>query len=265
MEPYIPESLPPEGIDWASLAGLIGRANRALGGYDGVVQSIVNPNILLAPLEAREAQLSSRIEGTRASLEDVLEFGTEEVAEISTAHEAELEEINNYRRAMRQALTDLSSKPLGINLLRALHKTLLSGVRGRNKEPGEIRRRQNYISGAGTSIEQASFIPPEPMLVMDGLTDWENYLHSDERDPIVQVAILKGQFELIHPFLDGNGRIGRMLVPLILYRKGVIGSPNFYISASLERDRDTYYDRLIDLSRNHDWNGWIGLSSTASI
>ena len=92
---------------------------------------------------------------------------------------------------------------------------------------------------------------------MDALTDWENYLHTDERDPIVQVAVVKGQFELILPFLDGNGRIGRMLIPLILYRKGVIGSPNFYISASLERDRDTYYDRLVDLSRHHDWNGWI--------
>lgn len=257
MEPYVTEHLPPEGIDWASLAGLIGRANRALGGYDGIVQGIVNPDILLAPLEAREAVLSSRIEGTQASLEDVLAFESEEEALITTARAAEIQEVNNYRRAMRQAETELSSRPVGINVLRELHRTLLSGVRGRDKEPGAIRTRQVFIGTRGATIEQATFVPPEPSLVMDSLTDWENYLHTEERDPIVQVAVLKGQFELIHPFLDGNGRIGRMLVPLILSRKGVIRRPNFYISASIERDRDAYYDRLAALSRARDWNGWI--------
>ncbi|MEN6340959.1 MAG: Fic family protein [Methanospirillum sp.] len=132
-----------------------------------------------------------------------------------------------------------------------------SGIRGREKEPGEIRTRQVFIGTRGATIEQAVFVPPEPSLVMDALADWEHYLHREERDPIVQVAVLKGQFELIHPFLDGNGRIGRMLVPLILSRKGVIGRPNFYISASIERDRDAYYDALEGLSRNRDWNGWI--------
>lgn len=257
MEPYVPGPLPPAGIDWVALVGLIGKANAALARYDGIVQGIVNPDILLAPLEAREAVLSSRIEGTQASLEDVLAYESEEEALIRTAQAAEIQEVNNYRRAMRQAETELAARPIGINVLRELHRTLLSGVRGREKEPGEIRTRQVFIGTRGATIEQAVFVPPAPALVMDALTDWENYLHREERDPIVQVAVLKGQFELIHPFLDGNGRIGRMLVPLILSRKGVIARPNFYISASIERDRDAYYDSLTGLSRDRDWNGWI--------
>jgi len=148
-------------------------------------------------------------------------------------------------------------RPLRINTIRDLHRILLSGVRGRHKNPGEIRSRQNYIAPPGTPIENATFVPPAPWDVMDALSNWEIYLHSQEKDPIVQLAVLKAQFELIHPFLDGNGRIGRMLVPLILYSKGVLSSPTFYISSYLERNRDVYYERLLAISREGDWNGWI--------
>jgi Fic family protein len=133
----------------------------------------------------------------------------------------------------------------------------LTGVRGRNKDPGEIRRIQNYIAPPGTPLERATYVPPTPPMIMDALSNWEGYLHSDEKDSLVQLAILKAQFELIHPFLDGNGRIGRMLVPLILFRKGLLSSPMFYISAYLERNRDVYYERLRAISSEGDWNGWI--------
>ena len=121
---------------------------------------------------------------------------------------------------MSAAVEEMKKRPLGINTIRDLHRILLTGVRGRNKDPGEIRRIQNYIAPPGTPIERATFIPPTPPMIMDALSNWEEYLHSDEKDALVQLAILKAQFELIHPFLDGNGRIGRMLVPLILYHKG---------------------------------------------
>ncbi len=256
MEPYVPGPLPPEGLDWVALVGLIGKANAALARYDGIVQGIVNPEILLAPLLTREAVLSSRIEGTQASLEDVLQFEADVDRQVALANMADIQEVVNYRRALRQGVRALETLPIGIRLLRSLHATLFSGVRGRDREPGEIRRTQNWIGRPGTPIERAAFVPPEPSLVMDALTDWETYLHRDELDPLVQVAILKGQFELIHPFRDGNGRIGRMLIPLILYRKDVIASPTFYISASIDRHRDAYYDRLLGLSRENDWTGW---------
>jgi Fic family protein len=142
---------------------------------------------------------------------------------------------------------------------------LLADVRGRHKDPGEIRRIQNYIAPPGTPIDQATFIPPSPERIMDALSNWEDYLYFNERDPLVQLAILKGQFELIHPFLDGNGRIGRMLVPIILYQKKILSQPMFYISAYLERNRDVYYDRLRAVSKEGDWNGWIAFFLEALI
>jgi len=142
-------------------------------------------------------------------------------------------------------------------MIRDLHRILLTSTRGRDREPGEIRRIQNYIAPPGTPIEEATFVPPPPLMVMDALSNWEIYLHSEEKDTLVQLAILKAQFELIHPFRDGNGRIGRMLVPLILYSKKMLSSPMFYISAYLEQNRDEYYERLLAISRDGDWNGWI--------
>jgi len=150
-------------------------------------------------------------------------------------------------------------------MIRDLHRVLLTSVRGRDREPGEIRRIQNYIAPYGTPIERATFIPPAPNLVMDALTNWENYLHSEDLDPLVQLAVLKAQFELIHPFRDGNGRIGRMLVPIILYDKQILSTPMFYISAYLEQHRDEYYRRLLAVSRDNDWNGWIAFFLQALI
>ena len=263
IEPYIPDTLPLKTIDWERHVTLIGKANAALARYDGILLGMVNPQVLLSPLTTREAVLSSRIEGTQASLEEVLQYEAD-IGEPRLDQEIpdtpqirDIHEIINYRRAMGAAVEELATRPFSINTIRKLHSILLTGVRGGHKDPGEIRHIQNYIAPPGTPIESATFIPPAPSILMDALSNWEEYLYSNERDPLVQLSILKAQFELIHPFLDGNGRIGRMLVPIILYHKKILSRPTFYISAYLERNRETYYERLLAISRDGDWNGWI--------
>lgn len=263
MEPYIPEVLPLKSIDWEKHVTLIGQANAALARYDGILLGMVNPQVLLSPLTTREAVLSSRIEGTQASLEDVLQYEADfgdpqKIQDLPDSPQVhDIHEIINYRRAMGAAVEKMASRPFGFNTIRDLHKMLLAGVRGHYKDPGEIRRIQNYIAPPGTPMDQATFIPPSPERIMDALSNWEGYLYFSERDPLVQLAVLKAQFELIHPFLDGNGRIGRMLVPIILYHKKILSRPMFYISAYLERNRDVYYERLLEISRDGNWNGWI--------
>jgi Fic family protein len=266
MEPYTPDRLPLDSIDWERHVSFIGKANAALARYDGILLGIVNPQILLSPLIVREAVLSSRIEGTRASLEDVLQYEAdiEELRKYDQEFK-DILEIINYRKAMGAAVQELEKRPLTINMIRNLHFILLTDVRGKEKAPGEIRRIQNYIAPPGTPIDRAIFIPPTPPMVMDALSNWEWYLHSEEKDLIVQLAILKAQFELVHPFIDGNGRIGRMLVPLILYSKKVLSSPMLYISAYLERNRSIYYERMLAISRDGDWDGWISFFLNAVI
>jgi len=236
------------------------RANRTLARYGGILHSIVNPDVLLSPLTINEAVLSSRIEGTQASLEEVLQYGADSEGQLEPEKRDDIREVINYHLAMETAVSALKERPLCINTICDLHRILLDGVRGINKRPGEIRQTQNYIAPPGAPIDKAIFIPPEPDRVRDALTDWEYYLHKDEakvKDYLVQLAIIKAQFELIHPFLDGNGRIGRMLVPLVLYYKNLIPRPSFYVSSYLDRHRDVYYERLGAISRDDDWNGWI--------
>ena len=256
VSPYIPESLPPAGIDWESHIPQIASANRALARYDGILQAIPNPGLLLSPLLTQEAVLSSRIEGTQASLEDVLRFEANPREPIGDAALADIREIINYREALNVAVEALKARRLDTALICDLHRILLSGSRGMDREPGCVRTIQNFI-GRDAQIEHAIFVPPAPERVPGALEDWEAYLQREEKDVLVQLSVLKAQFELIHPFCDGNGRIGRMLVPLIMYEKGLIGSPMFYISAYLERHRPIYYERLLAVSRERDWNGWI--------
>jgi Fic family protein len=264
IKPHIPDTLPLKNIDWERHVTLIGKANAALARYDGILLGMVNPEVLLSPLTTREAVLSSRIEGTQASLEEVLQYeadvGDPEKNQVppDSPQVRDIHEIINYRKAMGTAVEKMAGRPFGINTIsRELHRILLTGVRGRYKDPGEIRRIQNYIASPGMPIDQATFIPPSPEIIMDTLSNWEDYLYETEKDPLVQLAILKAQFELIHPFRDGNGRIGRMLVPIILYHKKILSQPMFYISSYLERNRDVYYERLLAISRDGDWNGWI--------
>jgi len=268
MEPYVPESLPlREGlIDWAAHVSLIGKANAALARYDGILQGIVNPQVLLSPLMTQEAVVSSRIEGTITSMEEVLRFDLGSPMDVSVRKRDELQEVINYRQAVRIAVDNMNERPMCINLLLDLHHILLSGsVRGQESTPGMIRRVQNYIGSPGTPIEEAVFIPPEPSGVLPALYDWEKYVHMEERDALVQLAVLKAQFELIHPFCDGNGRIGRMLVPLVMYSKGLLSSPMFYISGYLDRNRDAYLDCLASISRKGEWNEWVAFFLTAVV
>ena len=265
MNPYEPVHLPLDGINWAEHVQLVGKANAALARYDGMVQSVVNPLVMLSPLMTQEAVLSSRIEGTQASMEEVLEYEAAPDEALEPSKIADIQEIINYRQAMGQAVEGLKRQPLCLNLLKELHKTLLHSVRGMNKAPGEFRRIQNYIGSAGCKIEEASFVPPSPERVAPAMHDWEKYLHYEEKDRLVQLAVAKAQFELIHPFLDGNGRMGRMLVPLFLFEKGLLSKPVFYLSAYLEAHRDIYYERLQAISRRNDWNGWINFFLTAVV
>jgi Fic family protein len=255
--PFKPEKLPlAEKLNNANLLQLISVANRRLGKYDGLLQGIVNPAVLLSPLTQNEAVLSSKIEGTQATLEEVLEYdaGPNKVLE---GKKEDIQEVQNYRKAIILAKEHISGKPITINFLLQIHKILMDGVRGQGKNPGEFRKTQNWIGTPGCSIEAATYIPPSPLQLRDHLENWESYLSKDDVDPILQTAIVHAQFELIHPFLDGNGRIGRLLIPLFLFSKNALSSPMFYLSEYLERNRTEYYERLSAISRKGDWTSWI--------
>jgi Fic family protein len=257
MKPYEPRTLPIDDVDWPAHVTMIGRANAALARYDGMIQNIVNPAVLLSPLTTQEAVLSSRIEGTQASMEEVLRFEADPHEPIEPTRESDIKEILNYRVAIGHAKKKMKERPFCLNLLKELHAILLDSVRGRDKARGQFRRSQNFIGLPGDPIERASFIPPVWEHVEPSMNAWEKYFHSDEPDRLVQLAIVKAQFELIHPFLDGNGRLGRMLIPLFLFEKGLLSGPVFYLSAYLEKNRDTYYQKLRALSVDSDWNGWV--------
>jgi len=166
---------------------------------------------------------------------------------------------------MRHAIESLTKRPICLNLMREAHSILLDGVRGQNKARGEFRREQNYIAKPGAPLDQAIYIPPAPESLEGHLRNLEQYIHYDEEDRLVQLAIVHAQFELIHPFLDGNGRLGRMLLPLFMYEKNLLSSPMFYLSEYLESQRDVYYDRLGAISQSQDWEGWIEFFLTAII
>lgn len=256
MNPYIPDSLPLETLNWEKFIPLIGASHSELARYDGFLQGIINPHILLSPLTTQEAVLSSRIEGTQATLEDVLEFQAIPKQKDPKKYD-DIQEILNYQKAMEYAIDGMKEKPVNLNMLLEVHSILLDSVRGRNKRRGEFRKMQNWIGRAGATIEQASYVPPEPMYLMQHLTEWENYFHYEEKDRLVQLAIIHAQFEIIHPLLDGNGRVGRILIPLFLFEKGLLHSPMFYLSEYLESHRDIYYSKLRYVTEGKDWEGWI--------
>lgn len=265
MKPYIPDILPLANIDWAKHVTAIGNAQIALGRYDGMLKSIVNPTLLLSPLISQEAVLSSQIEGTQASLADVLGFDADPVGEPEDPKNDDIKEVINYRSAIAYATKKLETHPISLNVIKELHAILLNSVRGRSKSPGEFRTIQNYIGSPGAKMEEATFIPPGPEIIMPCLDNWEKYVHFNEKDYIVQLAIVKAQFEIIHPFLDGNGRIGRLLIPLFLYAKGILSSPMFYLSSYFETNRQEYYDKLQAVSEKKDWDGWISFFLQAII
>jgi len=264
-KPYIPQKLPPQKIDWKRLIPLIGKAHASIARYDGLLQSLINPAVLLSPLTTNEAVLSSRIEGTQASLEEVyeLEAGFNKKSE---SIKQDIQEIVNYRKALLNAEKALKHQDITLNFIKSVHKILLDSVRGKNKNPGEFRNDQNWIGRPGTPMEQARFVPPNPLIVQEYMEDWEEFLQMNNfEDKLVQLAILHAQFEIIHPFKDGNGRIGRLLIPLFLYAKKLLSRPMFYLSEYLEARRQEYYDKLLFVTEKDDWQGWIEFFLTAII
>lgn len=252
--PYEPATLP-LALDYSSIVGLVGRANAALARYDGLLQGVVNPGVLLSPLTTREAVLSSRIEGTQATFDEVLQH---EAGELQYGEKAtDIREIQNYRSALKLAAEALADRGISLALVRQMHAVLMDSVRGKDKSPGEFRNDQNWIGRPGTPMEQATYVPPNPLRMKDALLNWEHYLGVADVDPLIQAAFVHAQFELIHPFKDGNGRIGRVLIPLFLYQARALASPMFYLSEYLEAQRDIYYDRLGAISREGDWVGWL--------
>ena len=262
VQPFRPRMLPIENLEWSLLVKSIGEANAAVARFDGLVNGIPNPAVFLSPLTTQEAVLSSRIEGTQATLQEVLRFEADEDAPPEKRND--IREVLNYRRALRLAENEVRDRPISLNLIRGIHRELMSGVRGKDKAPGAFRREQNWIGSSGCSIESARYVPPSPLDMVDALDNFADYLASSVDDPLVQIAIIHAQFEIIHPFMDGNGRVGRILIPLYLMQRGVLHSPLFYVSGELEARRQEYYDRLLAITNSGDWEGWISFFLQAS-
>lgn len=256
MKPAIPQKLPLEGLEWELLIPACARANRALARFDGILTHLRNPDLLKTPLTTREAVLSSKIEGTVVTVGEVFRFEAGDTP-AQESKRLDIEEIFNYRAALRAAEKELERRPFSLNLILRLHRVLLTSVRGYNKAPGSFRRLQNHIGRPGSTIEDAEFVPPSPDRLMASLSEWEKYYHSDEKDELVQLALVHAQFEFLHPFLDGNGRIGRILIPLFLYNKEILCSPTFYLSEYLEEHREEYISRLRALGTAREaWTEW---------
>jgi len=251
-------SFPPGNLDWPQLVPLLGPASAVIARYDGALAAVPNPMVLLSPLTTQEAVLSSKIEGTQATMGEVLEFeaGVKPDEKTQGPKIADIQEVINYRKAIVYASKQLKRLPLCQRVIKEAHAILLEGVRGRNKAPGAYRRIQNWIGPAGCKEEEASYVPLPAGRLTQAMSAWEKYMHSSQPDALVQLAVLHAEFEALHPFLDGNGRLGRMLIPLFLYDRKMLSSPTFYISAYFEERRPVYYDRLLAVSRDGDWTGW---------
>ncbi len=254
---YHYNKFPPKNILWEKLVPLIGPASSAIARYDGVLSAVPNPAVLLSLLSAQDAVLSSRIEGIQATMGEVLEYEAgKKILNLSKKKENDIHEVLNYEKAMHHAINLLDILPISRKLIKEMHKVLFEGVRSQNNAPGEYRTIPNWIGPKGCTADTCRFIPASADKLPDAMNLWEKYLHKEEPDLLVQLAIVHAEFEAIHPFLDGNGRLGRMIVPLYLYQKGLIKSPMFYLSAYFEENKDEYYDRLLYISGNDDWTGW---------
>lgn len=263
-EPHIPKKLPVDLSDTlfdCETIKLISKANNAMGAYKGFLINTINPMLLISPLVSQEAVLSSKLEGTHATIEDFINYDAGNEVSVS---KDEMQEVMNYRSALFYALEKMAPMsddteegmhklPLSIRLIKSMHKILLDNVRGQTKTPGEFKTEQNYIGNSN----EITFTPLPPELTLDYMSNLERYIHYEEVDLLVQAALLHCQFEMIHPFKDGNGRIGRLLIPLFLYYRGMLPVPTFYMSAYFEKDRNLYLEKLSAVSKNNDYATWI--------
>jgi Fic family protein len=250
---FVPPALPPDlDLDLGVIAAL-SNADRAIGELAGVGGWLPEPHILIRPFLRREAVLSSKIEGTEATLTDLVLFE----ADAPTPDRSDVREVFNYVKALEDATAPGRALPLSLRLIRELHRTLMTGVRGGYATPGAFRRSQNWIGPPGCVLNDATYVPP-PVEEMHACLDaLERYLHEpSDIPPLLRVALIHYQFEAIHPFLDGNGRVGRLLISLLLIEWGLLPKPLLYLSAYFEANRSDYYDRLLSVSRAGDWLGW---------
>ncbi len=258
-EPFIPPSLPVEvGYD-AGLQRQLSAVERALGRFDGLLSVLPNADLLIAPLVRREAVSSAQIEGSESTISDVLRFESDDDFAAPEKRD-DLREIRNYYRALHEAETKLGGGfSFDLWMLRGLHETLLGdSVRGGDKEPGNFRSRQNWIGPPGAPMSGATYIPPPPEKIGELMENWLAFWRADTPSPLVQAAVLHGQFEVIHPFMDGNGRIGRLLVSLFLSEKRVLARPVFYLSGRLAARREEYQRGLNDLDTHPGkWREWV--------
>ncbi len=253
-KPFTPDKLPLSKLDWSKFVSFIGKANAEVARYDASVSGIPNPAVLLSPLTTQEAVLSSKIEGTQATMQEVLEHEADPTQ--FTEKYNDIQEILNYRKAMNFALKELERVGFTLRLLKGIHSILMSGVRGKDKKPGEFRAEDVYIGRPGDK-ENARYVPPVHQTISEHLKDFEQYINLDDQDFLVQLAIVHAQFEIIHPFSDGNGRMGRIIMPLFLFHKKVLFEPVLYLSEYFETHRDEYYKKLQEISDNGRWDDWI--------
>ena len=264
---FLPAPLPPAPpLELEPFQAVLGRANLALGRLDGVVNVIPDPDFFVGMYVRREAVLSSQIEGTQSTLEDLLEVELEPDARHAAS---DVGDIVNYVAAMNYGLERLGELPLSLRLIREIHAELLRGGRGGQATPGEFRTSQNWIGPRGAPLRQATFVPPPAAELMTALSDFEGFLHTAGTDHLVGAGLAHAQFETIHPFLDGNGRVGRLLITFLLVHHGILRRPLLYLSYFLKLHRTEYYDRLMAVRLRGDWEGWMhffleGVATTAT-
>lgn len=266
---FLPSSLPPKINYDASMASLLSEAHGQLGQLSGIGELLPNPDLLIRPYITREAVLSSKIEGTQASIIDIFEF--EAKAKVDSEEDSKtkrIQEVINYIHALRKCIKKIQKgESITLTMIKDAHKTLLHNVRGQERTPGEFRKVQNWIGPEGSKIEDAVYVPPAPYYLKEILSEAEKFIQrSPERIPVlIQCALIHYQFEAIHPFADGNGRVGRLLLPLMLADRHLLSRPLLYLSAYFERNRTEYYRQLLNVSQNSAWSEWIRFFLTGII
>lgn len=254
---FVPAPLPPRPpvVMDGELQAMLSKADRALGRLDGSIQTLPHPDLFVYLYVRREAVLSSQIEGTQSSLQDVL-AAEAKIFDPDRPHD--VDEVVNYVAAMNHGLDRLSDLPVSVRLIREIHERLLKDVRGAHLTPGQLRTSQNWIGPIGCTLAEATFVPPPPHEVPQALGDLERYLHADSNDPLlVKIGMAHAQFETIHPFLDGNGRVGRLLITLLLCERKALLKPVLYLSHFFKLNRQQYYDHLQAVRDRGEWEAWL--------